>query len=113
MSSGESARITGLPDGPDSIAWSPDGRRIAYLMNVPDEGLKLGAAPDKPEGANWAKPLQIIDKVTYRADVAGYDFGPRPTVVDLRPQPDTPARARRRGCTASCETDGVFCGARC
>jgi dipeptidyl aminopeptidase/acylaminoacyl peptidase len=41
-------------------------------MNVPDEGVKLGKAPDKPEGANWAKPLEIIDKVTYRADGQGY-----------------------------------------
>jgi len=72
MDSGQAVRITGLPDNPQGITWSPDGRRIAYLMKVPDEGPKLGAAPDKPEGAEWAKPLQIIDKVTYRADGAGY-----------------------------------------
>jgi dipeptidyl aminopeptidase/acylaminoacyl peptidase len=72
MASGESARITGLPDGPDSIVWSPDGRRIAYSMFVPDDGPKLGKAPDKPEGAKWADPLQIIDAVTYRFDGAGY-----------------------------------------
>jgi Tol biopolymer transport system component len=45
MASGQAARITGLPDSPSALTWSPDGRRIAYLMNVPDEGLKLGAAP--------------------------------------------------------------------
>ena len=72
MDTGQTARITGLPDSPQGINWSPDGRRIAYLMNVPDEGAKLGSAPPKPEGAEWAKPLEIIDKVTYRTDDGGY-----------------------------------------
>ena len=72
MANNESARITGLPDRPDSIAWSRDGRRIAYSMFVPDEGPKLGSAPAKPEGAKWADPLTIIDAVTYRADGQGY-----------------------------------------
>ena len=72
MDTGQTARITGLPDSPQGITWSPDGRRIAYLMNVPDEGPKLGSAPKKPEGAEWAKPLEIIDKVTYRTDGGGY-----------------------------------------
>jgi dipeptidyl aminopeptidase/acylaminoacyl peptidase len=72
MASGTSARITGLPDSPGAIAWLPDGRRIAYTMFVPDEGPKLGKAPDKPEGAKWADPLQVIDAVTYRTDDDGY-----------------------------------------
>jgi dipeptidyl aminopeptidase/acylaminoacyl peptidase len=72
MDTGQSARVTGLPDSPQGISWSPDGRRIAYLMNVPDEGPKLGSAPAKPEGAEWAKPLEVIDKVTYRTDDGGY-----------------------------------------
>ena len=72
MDTGQTVRVTGLPDSPEALAWSPDGRRIAYLMSVPDDGPKLGTAPGKPEGASWAKPLQVIDKVTYRADGAGY-----------------------------------------
>ena len=72
MDTGQTVRVTGLPDSPQALAWSPDDRRIAYVMNVPDEGAKLGSAPPKPEGANWAKPLEIIDKVTYRADGQGY-----------------------------------------
>jgi dipeptidyl aminopeptidase/acylaminoacyl peptidase len=72
MASGESARVTGLPDSPNSIVWSPDGRRIAYSMFVPDDGMKLGSAPPRPEGAKWADPLEIIDAVTYRTDDGGY-----------------------------------------
>jgi dipeptidyl aminopeptidase/acylaminoacyl peptidase len=72
MDSGEAARITGLPDSPSDIAWSPDGRQIAYAMFVPDEGLKLGSLPPKPEGAKWAEPLEIHSAVTYRADGQGY-----------------------------------------
>ena len=72
MDSGSAARITGLPDSPSSIAWAPDGRRITYVMTIPDEGLTLGKAPAKPDGATWAAPLEVIDKVTYRADGTGY-----------------------------------------
>ncbi len=72
MGTGESARITGLPNSPNSLAWSPDGRRIAYSMLVPDDAPKLGSAPPRPDGAKWADPLQMIDKVTYRFDGAGY-----------------------------------------
>ena len=72
INGGDSARITGLPDSPSGLAWSPDGRRIAYSMLVPDDAPKLGKTPDKPEGAKWAEPLQVIDKVTYRFDSEGY-----------------------------------------
>ncbi|MEO6433821.1 MAG: S9 family peptidase [Sphingomicrobium sp.] len=72
MDSGVSARVTGLADSPQAIAWSPSGRQLAYLMNVADDGPQLGKAPPKPEGATWAEPLQIIDKVTYRQDGGGY-----------------------------------------
>ncbi|MEN3747582.1 S9 family peptidase [Sphingomonas sp. HF-S3] len=72
MDRGETARITGLPDSPGSIAWSPDGRRIAYILTVPGDGMKLGKPLAKPEGAKWAEPLEVIDKVNYRNDGGGY-----------------------------------------
>ncbi|ATE63747.1 alpha/beta hydrolase family protein [Rhizorhabdus dicambivorans] len=69
---GATVKVTGLPDAPQAIAWSPDGRSLAYVMRVPGEGLKLGKAPAKPEGAEWAKPLEVIDRVDYRNDGGGY-----------------------------------------
>jgi len=72
LASGESVRITGLPDSPTSLAWSPDGRQIAYTMFVPGEGVKLGALPAKPEGAQWAPPLEVHSEIQYRTDEEGY-----------------------------------------
>lgn len=72
LASGQSVAITGLADTPSSIAWSPDGSKIAYAMFVPDEGMRLGTPPSRPEGATWAPPLEIISAVTYRADGEGY-----------------------------------------
>ncbi|WP_288416569.1 S9 family peptidase [uncultured Novosphingobium sp.] len=66
------AKVTGLPESPGSIAWSPDSRSIAYTMRVPGEAMKLGAPPEKPEGAKWADGLEVIDRVSYREDGGGY-----------------------------------------
>ncbi|MEO8742163.1 MAG: S9 family peptidase [Lysobacteraceae bacterium] len=72
MDSGTTARVASLANAPHSIAWSPDGRYLAFTMFQPDEGLRLGKPLDKPEGAKWAEPLNIINQMNYRADGRGY-----------------------------------------
>ncbi|MEM7779324.1 MAG: S9 family peptidase [Pseudomonadota bacterium] len=72
IASGEAVRLTGLPNSPSSISWSPDGETIAYSMFVDEAAPTLGKAPgNRPEGANWAAPLDITDLVNFRADGAG------------------------------------------
>jgi dipeptidyl aminopeptidase/acylaminoacyl peptidase len=72
MATGETARVADLTDAPADLSWSPDGRFIAFTDFTADEKAKLGTAPAKPEGAEWAPALGIITDVTYRADGAGY-----------------------------------------
>jgi dipeptidyl aminopeptidase/acylaminoacyl peptidase len=72
MATGQTARVTGLPTSPSQIVWSPDGTRLAYTMLVPAEAPALGKPLKKPEGAEWAKPLEVYDRVVYRTDSQGY-----------------------------------------
>jgi acylaminoacyl-peptidase len=72
MDTGQTAMLTNLPESPSSIAWSPDGRFIAFAMFVPAEGPTLATPPKKPEGAEWAEPVKVIDRLYYRADGRGY-----------------------------------------
>lgn len=72
MATGASARITSFPGDPQALAWSPDGTHLAYVATVAGQPATLGAAPPKPEGAKWAEPLTVIDRVNYRSDGPGY-----------------------------------------
>ena len=74
MDTGATARIATLESAPDAIAWSPDGRQIAFLMFTGADGLKLshGAPPSRPDGASWAEPLRIFEGLRYRTDAEGY-----------------------------------------
>ena len=71
LRTGATARLAEFTAAPNGLAWSRDGGSIAFTMFAPDEPIKLGAAPPKPENAEWAEPLQVITDVVYRADGEG------------------------------------------
>ena len=72
MDTGQSARLTNLQSPPQAIEWSPDGSWLAFLMLVRSEAKPFAEAPAKPEGATWAKPPRVIQRLLYRADGEGY-----------------------------------------
>jgi dipeptidyl aminopeptidase/acylaminoacyl peptidase len=68
----EVAQLTRVEKAPSQIRWSPDGKKIAFVMTVPDDDpilpIKL---PKKPEGAQWAKPAVIVDRLSWASDGVG------------------------------------------
>jgi len=72
MDSGQTARITNLGEGPDAIAWSPDGRMLSFSSLVLGKGPHLADIPAAPSGAKWADPPTAYDRLVYRFNGAGY-----------------------------------------
>ncbi len=72
IASGRSAKVASLEQAPNDIAWSPDGKTLAFTMLTLDEGRPLAPGIRRPDGAKWAEPLKVIDRITYRADGEGF-----------------------------------------
>ncbi|AKS41391.1 alpha/beta hydrolase family protein [Wenzhouxiangella marina] len=72
LDGGQTALVSNLDATPSSIAWSPDGQWIAFVMQVPADKPSLATPPDRPEGAEWAPAVRVIDSVIYRFDGRGF-----------------------------------------
>ncbi|WP_074206505.1 S9 family peptidase [Parasphingorhabdus marina] len=70
--SGESFSLGQFEFPPNAPVWSPDGKSLAFAMLVPDKPVTLAQPPRAPKGANWAKPVKVIDDLVFRFDGAGY-----------------------------------------
>lgn len=71
IETGQTVRVADLK-GIDALSWSPDGKSIAFIMRTSEPRATLGTAPSKPEGAEWAPPLNVMTDFTYRRDNEGY-----------------------------------------
>ncbi|MFT4541921.1 MAG: dipeptidyl aminopeptidase/acylaminoacyl peptidase [Planctomycetota bacterium] len=72
MDTGQSVRLTHLPNSPGSMSWSPDGKWLAFTMFVEEKPQAMASMPSAPEGAQWAEPATVIESLRYRADGQGY-----------------------------------------
>lgn len=72
MDSGQTARLSRVPQSPRHLAWSPDGSWIAFTMLVETEPASLVKPPRKPKGAQWADPPRVITEVRHEQDGVGY-----------------------------------------
>jgi len=72
VDSGKTVRLTQLQDRPQSIAWSPDGRSLAFHMRVREKPEPIAKLLEKPEGAKWAPQPRVMERLIYRNDGGGY-----------------------------------------
>lgn len=72
LDSRDVAQITRLERTPSDLQWSPDGKKVAFVMTVPDKDVPLKVTlPERPEGAQWAKPAVIVDRLSWARDGVG------------------------------------------
>jgi acylaminoacyl-peptidase len=71
--SNTTAAISNFTESPAGLAWSQDGRWIAFTMPVAAERKPLKVElPETPKGAQWAEPPKLIDRMVFRVDGEGY-----------------------------------------
>jgi Tol biopolymer transport system component len=100
MEGGEARPLTDLPKGASSLAWSPDGRSIAFLSTTLAKDFdKKKDAKDEEES-----DVRVIVKALYRMNGEGYLESDRPSHIWTVAIPDAFSGTQK----AKQITDGAF-----
>ena len=65
-------QLTRLERGPSNLAWSSDGKRIVFTMNVPGGSGFTVKMPARPQGAKWIEAPRVVERLNYRNDGSGW-----------------------------------------
>jgi acylaminoacyl-peptidase len=63
--------VTHVEAPPREATWAPSGAHIAFVMRVKAPSTPMVKRPEKPEGAEWAPPAEVVEQVVYRRDGQG------------------------------------------
>ena len=72
INTGQIAKLSQLEKSPGNLTWSPDGKHLAFTMFIAEKAPVIAKMPTKPEGAKWAEPARITDRLKHEADGSGY-----------------------------------------
>ncbi len=68
----EVAQLTHVERAPTNLRFSPDGKYLACTIFVPDNDPILSVKlPEKPRGAEWAKPAVLVNRLSWARDGEG------------------------------------------
>ena len=70
---GAATQISHLTEAPSGLEWAPDGRSLAFTMNVPSRQDWRIAMPPAPKGAKWIEAPKIVTRLNYRSDRVGFN----------------------------------------
>ncbi len=69
---GAVTQISHLTEAPSALEWAPDGKAIAFNMNVPTRDTWRIAMPTPPKGAKWTEAPKVNTRLSYRSDRVGF-----------------------------------------
>jgi dipeptidyl aminopeptidase/acylaminoacyl peptidase len=69
---GPATQITHVLETPRNIAWSPDGKSIAFSMFEPEQEKWTISMPPEPKGAKWTPSPRVVGTLHYRQDRVGF-----------------------------------------
>jgi dipeptidyl aminopeptidase/acylaminoacyl peptidase len=69
--SGDTAVISQLQASPSNLSWSPDGKWLAFTMNIKAPTKSIAEPRTKPEGATWAEKPITVTTTRYQYDGQG------------------------------------------
>jgi len=72
INTGQIAKLSQLDKSPGNLTWSPDGKHLAFTMFIAEKAPVIAEMPTKPDGAKWAEPARITDRLKHEADGSGY-----------------------------------------
>jgi len=72
LDSGERIELGQDLSGASSLSFSPDGQWLAFVMPVDYQPETMGRIPPAPEGAEWAEPIVVETRDSFRVDGVGY-----------------------------------------
>jgi len=72
LDSGERIELGEALIEPANLAFSPDGKWLAFTMPVNHDHETLGEPLTPPEGAQWAEPIIVETRSQFRVDGVGY-----------------------------------------